>query len=122
METWDTQLRKGGLELAVLLLLARTRMYGLELLSRLNEAGFVVTEGTIYPLLSRLSAQGAISAEWVTGESGHPRKYYRLTSHGAEQASRMVRQWKEFAGFMGELIHGSRFGAEKPHGQVEVKA
>jgi len=87
MEAWDTQLRKGGLELAVLLLLSRHRMYGLELIGNLTDAGFTVSEGTIYPLLNRLSTQGVIAADWVTGESGHPRKYYRLTPAGLVTAS-----------------------------------
>ncbi|HYF90790.1 MAG TPA: PadR family transcriptional regulator [Symbiobacteriaceae bacterium] len=113
MEAWDTQLRKGGLELAVLLLLSRHRMYGLELIGNLTDAGFSVSEGTIYPLLSRLSGQGAIAAEWVTGESGHPRKYYRLTGAGMEQTSRMVGQWTEFAAALGRLVHPTRFAPGK---------
>lgn len=111
MEGWDTQLRKGGLELAVLLLLSRHRLYGLELINSLGEAGFPVSEGTIYPLLARLSSQGMVAAEWVTGDSGHPRKYYRLTGPGADQAARMARQFMEFAEAMGRLVAGSRFGA-----------
>lgn len=122
METWDTQLRKGGLELAVLLLLSRHRMYGLELISSLAEAGFAVSEGTIYPLLSRLSAQGAVSAEWVTGDSGHPRKYYRLTGLGADLAARMTRQWKEFSAAMSRLVQSGRIVQEVPAGQVEVQS
>ncbi|HWI62815.1 MAG TPA: PadR family transcriptional regulator [Symbiobacteriaceae bacterium] len=113
MEAWDTQLRKGGLELAVLLLLSRHRMYGLELLSSLTDAGFTVSEGTIYPLLSRLSGQGAITADWVTGDTGHPRKYYRLTGAGLEQTARMVSQWSEFAASMGRLILSTRFAPGK---------
>lgn len=108
MEAWDTQLRKGGLELAVLLLLSRHRMYGLELISQLNDAGFAVSEGTMYPLLGRLSGQGIVSAEWVTGDSGHPRKYYRLTGSGAEQLGRMTSQWNDFTAAMGRLVLGSR--------------
>lgn len=122
METWDTQLRKGGLELAVLLLLWRHRMYGLELLTSLGQAGFAVSEGTIYPLLNRLSTQGVISAEWVTGESGHPRKYYRLTASGLEQASRMVRQWTEFASAIDALVENNRFSLERVAPQKGAKA
>lgn len=122
MDTWDTQLRKGGLELAVLLLLSRHRLYGLELISNLGDAGFTVSEGTIYPLLNRLSTQGVVAAEWVTGESGHPRKYYRLTNLGSEYASRMVHQWSEFTESMVRLIQGSRFGGEKALLPKEVQA
>lgn len=120
MEAWDTQLRKGGLELAVLLLLSRHRMYGLELINHLAGAGFAVTEGTAYPLLGRLSSNGVIAAEWVTGESGHPRKYYRLTTVGVEQLGRMVSQWAEFAGAMDRLIAGTRFGTDRAVSQKEA--
>lgn len=113
MEAWDTQLRKGGLELAVLLLLTRHRLYGLELMTRLSEAGFTVSEGTIYPLLNRLSGQGAVAAEWVTGESGHPRKYYRITHVGQEMTANMARQWSEFASGMERLLRGSKPLAER---------
>lgn len=120
METWDTQLRKGGLELAVLTLLARHRMYGLELLTRLGESGFPVSEGTIYPLLNRLSSQGVIAAEWVTGDTGHPRKYYRLTSTGVSQAQRMVRQWSEFTTAMEGLIRSTAAVSDRPHKEVRA--
>ncbi len=112
MEAWDTQLRKGGLELAVLLLLSRRQMYGLEIISSLTDGGFPVSEGTMYPLLSRLSGQGLIAAEWVTGTQGHPRKYYRLTAVGLEQAGRMVRQWVEFSASMEQVIKSARLGTE----------
>lgn len=122
MESWDTQLRKGGLELAVLLLLSHRRMYGLELLTSLGEAGFAVSEGTIYPLLSRLSTQGLIAAEWATGDSGHPRKYYRLIGSGVEQAGRMARQWAEFSAAMDRLIRAARLPADLAPAPKEAKA
>lgn len=114
METWSTQIRKGGLELAVLLLLSHKRMYGLELLTGLREAGFSVSEGTIYPLLGRLSSQSVIAAEWVTGDTGHPRKYYRITGAGQEYTAKMVEQWSEFTAAMERLIRSSRFAPEIP--------
>lgn len=87
-------------------------MYGLELISSLTDGGFPISEGTIYPLLSRLSGQGLIAAEWVTGNPGHPRKYYRLTAVGAEQAGRMSKQWLEFAHSMEQIVTAGRVGLE----------
>src|SRR3954467_14916854 len=79
---WETQLRKGGLGLAVLATLWRGRLYGLEILRRLDsEAGLTVPEGTIYPLLNRLKTEGLVASEWVEA-AGHPRKYYSLTDLG----------------------------------------
>src|SRR5689334_22881656 len=76
LEQWETQLRKGLLGLAVLAALWRSRLYGLELLKRLEGSALVVSEGTIYPLLNRLRAEGLVIAEWVESSAGPPRKYY----------------------------------------------
>ena len=58
-------------------------LYGLEILRRLDaDAGMSIPEGTIYPLLSRMKAEGLVDSEWVEADAGHPRKYYRLTDPG----------------------------------------
>ena len=77
--TWRSQLRKGTLELAVLLLLRKERRYGLQIVEILNEAGLGISEGSIYPLLSRLKAEKKVSTEWVEEDAGHAHKYYELT-------------------------------------------
>jgi PadR family transcriptional regulator PadR len=80
-----TQLRKGILELAVMGILYRQRHYGYSLIRVLNEgASLSLKEGTIYPILSRLSRDGLVSSEWVESDQGPPRKYYELTSHGRQ--------------------------------------
>src|SRR4051812_31720609 len=80
---WEIQVRKGGLGLAVLAILWPDRLYGLEILKRLEtDAGMSIPEGTIYPLLNRMKAEGLVDSEWVEADAGHPRKYYRLTEAG----------------------------------------
>jgi PadR family transcriptional regulator PadR len=102
---WETQLRKGGLGLAVLATLWRGRLYGLEILRRLDaEAGLAVPEGTIYPLLSRLKAEGLVASEWVEADAGHPRKYYALTERGRDRLRGMAASWKSFAGGLDRLL------------------
>ena len=104
-DKWETQLRKGCLELAILASLWRGRLYGLEILRVLEESsGLVVNEGTIYPLLSRLKSEGLVDAEWVEGSAGHPRKYYRLTASGRQRATAMASAWKRFAGNLQKLL------------------
>jgi len=104
-EKWEVQLRKGCLELAILAILWEGKLYGLEILRRLeNNSDLVVAEGTIYPLLSRLKAEGLLHSEWVEAEAGHPRKYYRLTSLGKRRAVEMARVWAEFAANVGDLV------------------
>lgn len=94
---WETQLRKGGLGLAVLATLWTGRQYGLEILKRLEaDAGMAVSEGAIYPLLNRLKTEGLVDSEWVEA-AGHPRKYYSLTALGRGRIRGMAASWTTFA-------------------------
>lgn len=94
---WRSQLRKGTLELAVLVLLSEERGYGLQLVERLNALGLGVAEGSIYPLLSRMRAEGKVETEWVDQGVGHAHKYYRLTRQGEAARAAMLEAWRDFS-------------------------
>ena len=102
---WKAQLRKSCLEMAILACLWQSRLYGLEILRALSEKSQLeVAEGTLYPILSRLKAEGLLDSEWVEAEAGHPRKYYWLTAPGRRRAREMVGAWNEFAGRLTVLV------------------
>jgi PadR family transcriptional regulator PadR len=102
---WEVQLRKGCVELATLASLWPGRLYGLEMLRRLEYcSGLVVAEGTIYPLLGRLERAGLIKAEWVETGLGHPRKYYTLTAAGSRRTLEMTRLWSKFTKNFEQLL------------------
>jgi PadR family transcriptional regulator PadR len=104
-DKWEVQLRKGCLELAILAALWSGKLYGLEILRRLeSDSDLIVSEGTVYPLLSRLKALGLVRSEWVESESGHPRKYYALTAAGKHRAVEMAATWARFSTSMGKLL------------------
>jgi PadR family transcriptional regulator PadR len=104
-DKWEVQLRKGCLELAILAALWDGRRYGLEILRRLeSDSDLVVSEGTVYPLLSRLKALDLVRSEWVTADAGHPRKYYALTQAGKQRAVEMSRTWARFSSSMSKLL------------------
>ena len=104
-DKWEVQLRKGCLELAILAALWSERLYGLEIMRRLaSGSGLNVPEGTVYPLLSRLKAEGLLSSEWVEADAGHPRKYYRLTAAGRRRVVGMARFWKSFSASLDDLL------------------
>lgn len=85
MENKITQLRKGILELAILGALSRGRHYGYSLVRTIaGDSTIDLTEGTIYPILSRLAKEGLVASEWVESSQGPPRKYYTLTAKGEE--------------------------------------
>jgi PadR family transcriptional regulator PadR len=104
-DKWEVQLRKGCLELAILAALWDGRRYGLEILRRLeSDSDLIVSEGTVYPLLSRLKALGLVGSEWVESDAGHPRKYYSLTQAGKRRAIEMSAIWTRFSSSMGRLL------------------
>lgn len=104
IENWQEQLRRGTLEMAVLLTVAGEPRYGLEIIRQLDFTDLVLTEGTIYPLLARLAREGLVSAEWVSEEAPHPRKYYRLTARGRARLNQMCREFRSITGRIERLI------------------
>ncbi len=104
-DKWEAQMRKGCLEMAVLASLWHGRLYGLEILRVLErDSRLVLAEGTIYPILNRLRAEGLVQSQWVEAEAGHPRKYYKLTQSGRNRATHMAETWTEFSAGLGCLI------------------
>lgn len=82
-DNWTVQVRKGLLELCILNALAEKERYGYDLVKTLmGIPGLGVTEGTLYPLLSRLRVQGLIGARLEESTEGPARKYYSLTKEG----------------------------------------
>ena len=105
IENWQEQLRRGGLELAILSTVAPGSRYGLEIIRHLEAfTDLVVTEGTIYPILGRLTREGLLSARWNSSEGPHPRKYYQLTPAGRRVLDDMSRHWHEFTKKIDRLL------------------
>ncbi|NQZ59181.1 MAG: PadR family transcriptional regulator [Lentisphaeraceae bacterium] len=82
-DNWTVQLRKGILEACILNSLRDKDTYGYELVKMLvNTPALGVTEGTVYPLLSRLKKQKLLATRLVESTGGPARKYYTLTDEG----------------------------------------
>lgn len=82
-DNWIVQVRKGVLELCILRALENEERYGYELVKTLASVpGLALSEGTLYPLLSRLRVAGLISARLEESAEGPARKYYSLTANG----------------------------------------
>lgn len=91
------QMRKGTLQYCVLALLADEERYGFDLVRALAETdGMVTSEGTIYPLLSRLRKDGLVETTWQESTSGPPRRYYRLTKGGEAALATFIEEWGRF--------------------------
>ena len=93
---WVTQMRKGLLELSVLAALKGNRLYGYDIVKRLSGVGgLVMSEGTIYPILSRFKKEGLVETTLVESTEGPARKYYQLTIQGRRMLVHMLAAWAE---------------------------
>lgn len=100
----EQDLRRGTLVLAVLSQL-KTLQYGYSLRQALAERGMAIEEGTLYPLLRRLEAQGALTSEWRV-DDGPPRRYYRLSDAGEALLVDLTRAWQSLGLTMNRLLQG----------------
>ena len=81
-------------------------MYGFELSEslRVSTGGLLAfKEGTLYPALHRLEAQGWISSEWGASDNNRRAKFYKLTAAGRKQLAAETESWQRFTGAV-ELI------------------
>ena len=106
VEAVQVQLKKGVLELCVLALLSRGDTYGYEIASRLAK-GIGMGEGTIYPLMRRMQADGLVETYLVESPSGPSRKYYRLTPSGAASFAAQKTEWSQFSAAVDEILGGA---------------
>ena len=94
-DNWTNQLRKGVLELCILNDIRNRRMYGYEIVRKLRKIeGLIISEGTIYPILSRLRRQGLVTTSIQESPEGPPRKYYELTQQGKDMVCQMNAYWQ----------------------------
>ncbi|MGA4669264.1 PadR family transcriptional regulator [Propionibacteriaceae bacterium Y1923] len=101
-----TQLRRGVLEHCVLALLQDDLRYGYDLVTELSEAGLLASEGTIYPLLSRLRKEGLVETTWAESPSGPPRRYYSLTTAGHHALAEFRDAWSALKLSVDDILSG----------------
>ena len=96
-QKWLAQLRKGYLELCVLIVIQQKESsYGLEVLQTLDNAGLTINEGTLYPLLNRMFKNNWLTSDWITpSDGGHPRRHYQLSDEGKELLPQMLETFEE---------------------------
>ena len=100
-----TELRRGVLEHCVLAVVEQQETYAFEIVRLLADAGGLVTsEGTVYPLLSRLRRNGLVTTTWRESDAGPPRRYYHLTDAGRRSLDAFVTEWTEFTAAVDRLL------------------
>jgi PadR family transcriptional regulator PadR len=104
----ESQMRKGVLTYAVLLLLSDEKVYSSEIIRSLREAELIVVEGTLYPLLNRLAKDQLLAYEWQESEQGPPRKYYWLTEDGKRLLAELKKAYRKLHNSIQTLEKGAR--------------
>jgi PadR family transcriptional regulator, regulatory protein PadR len=100
-----TALRRGTLEFCVLALLADGERYGVELARQLGaEMALATSEGTLYPLLSRLRRAGWVATTWRESPAGPPRRYYALTPDGRAALAHFKYEWVAFRSAVDRIV------------------
>ncbi len=98
-----SQLLKGTVPFLVLSVLADGELYGYEIAQRIRERSGALlspSEGTLYPTLHRLEREGAVVAQWRSGERGPRRRYYHLTPAGHRRLAAARDEWDAFSGMV----------------------
>ncbi|AIW31655.1 PadR family transcriptional regulator [Bacillus velezensis] len=99
----SSQLRKGALELCVLSLLLYEDLYGYELIKIISET-FPVSEGTIYPILRRLTKNNYLKTYTAASDQGPSRKYYKVTEEGAFYHQTLKSEWLDLSEKVNSII------------------
>lgn len=95
--------------MCLLSLIEEEASYGYEMVNKLRERGLgLASEGSIYPLLSRLQKQGVIEGYLVQSPAGPARKYYRMSEDGRELLDRWRNEWREFSAAVDTVLDGDR--------------
>lgn len=102
LDSLISELRRGTIVLSVLSQL-KSPQYGYSLVVLLEEKGFSIDSGTLYPLLRRLEKQGLLESSWDV-ESAKPRKYYGLSEYGKTIYKKLCHQWFSMVQSMDNLI------------------
>ena len=101
----NTQFKKGILELCVLAAVKSKDSYGYQLVETISKH-IEITEGTIYPLLRRLTREGYFETYLAESTEGPPRKYYRLTTKGEEFRTVLEKEWQDIVKGAARLLEG----------------
>jgi PadR family transcriptional regulator, regulatory protein PadR len=109
MNRWETQLRKGVVELAILAAIGRGETYGYRIVEQLKGLdGLELTESTVYPVLARLAHDGFLAVRAEESPSGPTRRYYRLTVEGERRLRQLAESWRTVSQSLSAVIEGAQ--------------
>ncbi len=107
MNKLKTDLLQGTLDLMVLRILDTGENHGWGISQRIQQISHDVlriNQGSLYPALHRLEAQGWIEAEWGSSDNNRRAKYYRLTRSGRRQLAEETENWARLSEAIGRVL------------------
>lgn len=107
----NVQFKKGVLELCVLAIVSKQDYYGYELVRKISKQ-IAISEGTVYPLLRKLTKEGYFTTYLQESTEGPPRKYYTLTDAGETYLRELSDEWIAFTEAVNEMIGGKEINGE----------
>lgn len=105
-----TDLLQGTLDLLILKTLQPGPTHGWDIAQRIRQVSretLLVNQGSLYPALHRLEAQGCIASEWGESDNNRRAKFYRLTPAGRRQLAAETETWERFSRAVGLILQNS---------------
>lgn len=103
----NKELVKGSIVILILNMLEREPMYGYKLIKEIekhSEGVFSFKEGTLYPILHSLEAEGMVEGFWTEETGSRKRKYYRLVAKGQEYLREKQAEWVTFRSAVDKVL------------------
>jgi len=110
-EEWTRELKKGSIQLCLLAVISTGRKYGFQIIKELREMSsgyYDLKEGTLYPALHRLEKRGYLKSQWITQDSGMPRKYYSLTKKGLKALEEARGEWSRMVSSVNDVLEAKK--------------
>jgi len=106
---FNRELKTGLLGMVLLDVMNRSPepLYGYRIIKeieKLSDGGFVLPEGTVYPILNSLESRGLLKSEWGKGSEGPRRKYYSMTRTGKKLLSEMLSDWRNVSRTIEKMV------------------
>lgn len=105
-----TDLLQGTLDLLILKTLQPGPTHGWDIAQRIRQVSedtLSVNQGSLYPALHRLEAQGWIAPEWGESDNNRRAKFYRLTAAGRRQLAAQTEAWERFSRAVGLILQNT---------------
>ena len=103
----NTQLRKGIIEMCVLALIDQKDRYGYEIVNAISQYT-EINEGTIYPILRRLTKENYFTTYLQESNAGPARKYYSITPLGKILLEDLELEWGQVMAMVGNILGGKK--------------